>query len=147
MKRILPYLIILLISHSALGQSAICQQFLPQKNIQTFCVDNYPLGDDDSINVTFLMAADSDAYNTMIKILSKLPNHKLQQYYTKKNQKIDSTKYFIVHLSNALPNDKGRYLTFFSPYNLSAMVFHIRNDKDMEKVVTHILSRETIIKQ
>ena len=137
----------LLIVNTAQSQSAICKQFLSQKNIQTFCVDNYPLGDDDSINVTFLMAADNDAYNTMIKILAKLPNQKqssdIEQHYKKKNQKIDSTKYFIIHLSAALPNDKGRYLTFYSPYNLSAMVFHIRNDKDMEKVVTHILSRET----
>ena len=144
MKKILPYLIALLIANTAQSQSAICQQFLQQKNIQTFCVDNYPLGDDDSINVTFLMADDSDAYNTMIKIIHKLPNQKNKLYFTKKNQKIDSTKYFIIHLFNALPNDKGRYLIFFSPYNLSAMVFHIRNDKDMEKVVAHVLRRETI---
>ena len=147
MKRILPYIIILLIANSAHSQSAICLQFLPQKNIQTFCVDNYPLGDDDSINVTFLMAADSDAYNTMTRILFKLPNQKqsstIEQHYNKKNQKVDSTKYFIIRLSAALPTDKGRYLTFFSPYNLSAMVFHIKNDKDMEKVVANVLTNET----
>lgn len=147
MKKILPYIITLLIANTAQCQSAICKQFLPQKNIQTFCVDNYPLGNDDSINVTFLMAADSDAYNIMTKILLKLPNKKqstaIEQHYKRKNLKVDSTKYFIIHLSATLPNDQGRYLTFFSPHNLSAMVFQIRNDKDMEKVVAHVLSRET----
>lgn len=146
MKKTIFFLLILFSLAKAQGQSAICLQFLPQKNIQTYCVDNYPLGDDDSINVTFLMAADSEAYNTMTKILFKLPDQKqssaIEQRYSKKNQKIDSTKYFIIRLSAALPNDKGRYLTFFSPHNLSAMVFHIRNDKDMEKVVAHVLIKE-----
>ncbi|MBP5189644.1 MAG: hypothetical protein J6031_01860 [Bacteroidales bacterium] len=127
----------------AQSQSAICLQFLPQKNIQTYCVDNYPLGNDDSINVTFLMAADSDAYNTMIKYLFALPKQKNFTSTNQNNRKIDNKKYFIIRLSSALPNDKGQYLTFFSPFDLSAMVFHIRNENDMEKVVTHVLTKET----
>lgn len=147
MKRFLPYIIALLFANAAQSQSAICKQFLSHKNIQTYCVDNYPLGNDDSINVTFLMASDSDAYNTLIKILSKTPKQMqasaIEEHYSKKNYKIDSTKYFIIRLSAALPNDEGRYLTFFSPYNLSAMVFQIRNDNDLKKVVAHVLSKET----
>lgn len=147
MKKTILFLIILFSLAKAQSQSAICLQFLPQKNIQTYCVDNYPLGDDDSINVTFLMADDSNAYNIMIKTLFSKSTQKqwsaIEQHYNKKNQKKDNNKYFIIRLSSALPNDKGRYLTFLSPYNMSAMVFHIKNDKDMAKVVAHVLSEET----
>lgn len=146
MKKILIILVTLFSIAAAHSQSAICLQFLPQKNIQTYCVDNYPLGNDDSINVTFLMAADSDAYNTMIKYLFSLPKQNqpssLEQHSTKK-QNLDNKKYFIIRLSSALPSDKGLYLTFFSPHNLSATIFQIRDNRDMEKVVAHVLTRET----
>ncbi|MBR6331207.1 MAG: hypothetical protein IKR79_06130 [Bacteroidales bacterium] len=146
MKKILIILVTLFSIAAAHSQSALCLQFLPQKNIQTYCVDNYPLGNDDSINVTFLMAADSDAYNTIVKYLFSLPKQKQPSsigQHSAKNQDLDNKKYFIIRFSSALPSDKGRYLTFFSPYNLSAMVFQIRNDKDMEKVLAHVLTRET----
>lgn len=146
MKKILIILVTLFSIAAAHSQSALCLQFLPQKNIQTYCVDNYPLGNDDSINVTFLMAADSDAYNTMIKYLFSLPKQNqpssLEQHSTKK-QNLDNKKYFIIRLSSALPSDKGLYLTFFSPHNLSATIFQIRDNRDMEKVVAHVLTRET----
>lgn len=146
MKKILIILVTFFSIAAAHSQSAICLQFLPQKNIQTYCVDNYPLGNDDSINVTFLMAADSDAYNTMIKYLFSLPKQNqpssLEQHSTK-NQNLDNKKYFIIRLSSALPSDKGLYLTFFSPHNLSATIFQIRDNRDMEKVVAHVLTRET----
>jgi len=145
MKRILFVILATITIATAHSQSAICLQFLPQKNIQTYCVDNYPLGNDDSINVTFLIAADSDTYNTMVKYLFSLPKQKQPSsigQHSAKNQDLDNKKYFIIRLSSALPSDKGRYLTFFSPYNLSAMVFQIRNDKDMEKVLAHVLIRE-----
>ncbi|MBQ6237924.1 MAG: hypothetical protein IJK07_06870 [Bacteroidales bacterium] len=146
MKKILIILVTLFSIAAAHSQSAICLQFLPQKNIQTYCVDNYPLGNDDSINVTFLMAADSDAYNAMIKYLFSLPKQNqpssLEQHSTKK-QNLDNKKYFIIRLSSALPSDKGLYLTFFSPHNLSATIFQIRDNRDMEKVVAHVLTRET----
>jgi len=145
MKRILFVILATITIATAHSQSAICLQFLPQKNIQTYCVDNYPLGNDDSINVTFLMAADSDAYNTIVKYLFSLPKQKQPSsigQHSAKNQDLNNKKYFIIRLSSALPSDKGRYLTFFSPYNLSAMVFQIRNDKDMEKVLAHVLIRE-----
>lgn len=146
MKRILFVILATITIATAHSQSAICLQFLPQKNIQTYCVDNYPLGNDDSINVTFLMAADSDTYNTMVKYLFSLPKQKHSssiERRTLNSNKIDNNKYFIIRLSSALSSDEGHYLTFFSPYNLSAMVFQIRNDKDMEKVLAHILTRET----
>lgn len=146
MKNLLFIILSSLAIATAHCQSAICLQFLPQKNIQTYCVDNYPLGSDDSINVTFLMAADSDAYNTMIKYLFTLPKQNqpssLEQHSTKK-QDLDNKKYFIIRLSSALPSDKGLYLTFFSPHNLSATIFQIRDNRDMEKVVAHVLTRET----
>lgn len=146
MKKILIILVTFFSIAAAHSQSAICLQFLPQKNIQTYCVDNYPLGNEDSINVTFLMAADSDAYNTMIKYLFSLPKQNqpssLEQHSTKK-QNLDNKKYFIIRLSSALPSDKGLYLTFFSPHNLSATIFQIRDNRDMEKVVAHVLTRET----
>ena len=146
MKNLLFIFLSSLAIATAHSQSAICLQFLPQKNIQTYCVDNYPLGSDDSINVTFLMAADSDAYNTMIKYLFTLPKQNqpssLEQHSTK-NKDLDNKKYFIIRLSSALPSDKGLYLTFFSPHNLSATIFQIRDNRDMEKVVAHVLTRET----
>ena len=144
MKRIATLIIALFAISVAHYQSALCRQFMPQKSIQTYCVDNYPLGNDDSINVTFLMASDSDAYNTMLRFLISLPNTRgassIEQRY---KREMNPKKDFLIHLSATLPGDRGRYLTFFSPHNMSAMVFHIHNNDDMEKVVAHVLTKET----
>ena len=146
MKKTIFFLLILFSLAKAQSQSAICLQFLPQKNIQTYCVDNYPLGNNDSINVTFLMADDSNAYNMMVKLLFSLPKQQeptsIKQPYAKM-QELDKKKYYVIRLSSALPSDRGKYVTFLSPHNLSATIFQIKDEKDMAKVVAHVLSKET----
>ena len=145
MKRTITLIIILLSTHIAFSQSAICKQFLQQKGIQTYCADNYPLGNDDSIGVTFLMATDSASFSSLMHYMLDLPDAKSSTIGKNGNNMSKKNHSFIIRLSEALSNDKGYYLTFFSSHNMTAMIFHIKNNNDMQKVISHVLTKEVSI--
>ncbi len=144
MKRTLLTIITVFCAFAAHSQSAVCKRFLSSEQIQTYCVDNYPLGNDDSINVTFLVATESRFYDTIRLFLSSLPKAKNRSETSISigGSKLEAKNSFIIRYSESLSGDKGHYLTFLSSCNMTAMIFHIRNEEDMKKVISHVLAKE-----
>lgn len=100
MKKATIFSLILLLAHTSIhAQTAIYKAYVDKPNINASCISNYPIGDNTTVTVTMLQAADSATFKALMKSLLTLP-------YTndKSGKRNKSSKEFKEHLEHLSSN-------------------------------------------
>jgi len=154
MKRIIVIMALLAATLAAGAQTGLYKKYANRPNVQAYCVERYPLGDDYTAFVTMLQTVDSTVYKTLRKELKTLP-------YTPTREKVrasmvimvnpakepghkltDKSKSLEVSVAEGLPGDNGYYIFFFPSDRMIVLAFLVKDTKEQIEITMRMLATE-----
>ena len=144
MKRIILFAAILTaLTSVSQAQTALYKKYSNIKGLNAYCVERFPLGDNDSVTLTYFVAE-------FIKTeLQKSPKPAISSEFTVTQEKRASvpeppknSKAVTIYTRKSLPGDKGEYLLFLPSDRMSILVFHIQKPGDRFAVISYMIDSE-----
>ena len=131
------------------AQTALYKKYTNIKGLNAYCVERFPLGDNDSVTLTYFVADDSSTYNFIKKELQNLPKPSIsaELNVTPEKKAIEATtkrdlKAVTIYTRKALTGDKGEYMMFLPSDRKSILVFHNQKLSDKLAVIKYMIDTE-----
>ena len=155
MKRIIVIMALLTATLAAAAQTALYKKYANRPNVQTYCVERYPLGDDYTAFVTMIQTVDTTVYQTIRKELHAMSftprkdalgvsldimNHVSETPREKKNTK--SKKSIEITVADGLPGDDGFYMFFFPSDRMIVLAFLVKDTMEQMEITRRMLATE-----
>ena len=154
MKRIIVIMALLTATLTAAAQTALYKKYASRPNVQAYCVERYPLGDDYTAFVTMLQTVDSNIYKTLRKELQALPytptreivraslNIMINPAKEPGHKLTDKSKSLEISVADGLPGDNGYYMFFFPSDRMIVLAFLVKNTKEQMEITMRMLATE-----
>ena len=150
MKRIILLAVILTaMAADGQAQTALYKKYTNIKGLNAYCVERFPLGDNDSVTLTYFVAEDSTTYQFIKTELQKSPKPAISSEFTVTPEKKTAvqvppkdSKAVIIYTRKSLPGDKGEYLLFLPSDRMCILVFHIQKPGDRFAVISYMIDSE-----
>ena len=154
MKRIVIIIALLAATIAANAQTGIYNRYANRPNVQAYCVERYPLGDDYTASVTMLQTVDSTVYKTLRKELKTLPytptrdivrasmNIMINPSKTPGTKMTDKNKSLEISVADGLPGDDGYYMFFFPSDRMIVLAFLVKDTDEQIALTMRMLASE-----
>ncbi len=154
MKRIVIIIALLAVDIVANAQTGLYKKYANRPNVQAYCVERYPLGDDYTAYVTMLQTVDSNIYKTLRKELQALPYTPTKEIVRASldiminpakepgHKLTDKSKSLEISVADGLPGDKGYYMFFFPSDRMIILAFLVKNTEEQMEITMRMLATE-----
>ena len=154
MKRIVVIIALLTATLAAGAQTGLYKKYANRPNVQAYCVERYPLGNDYTAFVTMLQTVDSNVYKTLCKELKALPYTPTREIVrasmdimvnpskTPGAKMTDKSKSLKISVADGLPGDNGYYMFFYPSDRMIVLAFLVKDTKEQIEITMRMLATE-----